>query len=741
MTPRRLAPALLAFATSAALYLSGGLDSIVYDEMDTRFERTERAASGDLVIVAIDPDSLRRLDTWPWPRTHHARLIDRLSEAGARMIALDIDFSSRSTPDADAALAAAIDRAAGRVVLPIFRQRVAPDRTVATGPIPEIAGAARLSSVTVRPESDGLLRRAEPRGEFEGRAVPSMPALLAGRTTLEEPFYIDYGILPSTIPVLSYADVLEGRFDPAAVRGKAAIVGATAVELGDKLAVPLHRSLPGVTVQALAYESLVQDRAIHRSGPIAALGAALVLACFLGLLLRRMSWRWGATAAVGSGAAVFGGALALQSALAYSFDSVPAILAVVLCFAFDVLGEVEAQARELLRRGLEVLTKGVMLHGVVEDSFDGIAVTDEHGVVEIFNRAAADLLDLEAEAAIGRKIEELLPLPFPIDLADSWADEAVHALTLLKPCEIEIERRGETLVLELVTSCSLIRATRSRRGRREAGRRILIFTFRDGTDRKRNEEAQRRAMEEAMAANRAKSEFLANMSHELRTPLNAIIGFSEMIKDQLFGPVGQPRYAEYASDIHDSGVHLRSVVNDILDVSRIEAGNFEPADEDVDIETVVTASLRFVERRAADGGIRLTAEPMRDIPTLRGDERLIKQILVNLLSNAVKFTPEGGTVTFAARREADGAVALSVIDTGIGIAPEHLPNLGQPFFQVDSQLARKHDGTGLGLYLVAKFIALHDGTLDIKSQPDKGTTVTIRFPASRVIERGLPAVA
>ena len=741
MTPRRLAPALLAFATSAALYLSGALDSIIYDVMDTRFELTERQASGDLVIVAIDPDSLRRLNTWPWPRTQHAQLVDRLADAGARMIALDIDFSSHSTPEGDDALAAAIDRAEGRVVLPIFRQRVAGALMVATGPIPELTAHARLSSVTVRPESDGLLRRAETSAPFEGHRVPSMPALLAGRITQEEPFYIDYGIQPSSIPVLSYADVLEGRFDPAIVRGKAAIVGATAVELGDKLAVPLHRSLPGVTVQALAYESMVQDRAIHRSGPITTIGLALVVAGLLGPLFRRVSWRWSAAIALGSGAVVYGGALALQSSTAYSFDTAPTMLTAILCFSFDIVGEVESQARELLRRGLEVLTKGVMLRGVVEDSFDGIAVTDEHGVVEIFNRAAADLVDIDPDAAVGRRIEEILPLPFPIDLRDSWADEAIHALTLLKPCEMQIERRGERLTVELVTSASLVRATRARRGSREAGRRILIFTFRDVTDRKRTEEAQRQAMEEAMAANRAKSEFLANMSHELRTPLNAIIGFSEMIKDQLFGPVGQPRYAEYASDIHESGVHLRAVVNDILDVSRIEAGNFEAADEDVDIERVATASLRFVERRATETGIRLVAEPMRDIPTLRGDERLIKQILVNLLSNAVKFTPQGGTVTFTAAREADGGIALSIIDTGIGIAAEHLPNLGQPFFQVDSQLARKHDGTGLGLYLVAKFVALHDGTLDIQSKPDEGTRVTVRFPAGRVAERGLPAVA
>jgi PAS domain S-box-containing protein len=733
MIPKRLAPALLAFVTTAAVYLSGAMDQLVHGLMESRFELTARPATGDLVIVAIDPESLRRLDTWPWPRTHHARLIDRLHEAGARTIALDIDFSSRSTPENDAALAAAIARTGGRVVVPTFRQLTA-NGTVTTAPIAPIAAHAQIASVNVRPDDDGLVRRALTLGELDGRIIPSMPALLAGRGTEEDSFYIDYAIDPETIPVLSYADVLEGRFDSSLVRGKIAIVGATAVELGDKLAVPLYRSLPGVTVQAMAFESLAQGRAIHRSGHLSALAAAFVLTCLLGALFARVSWRWGAAAVVSVGAVAFGGTWAVQAALPYSFDSSPSILAALLCFAFGVIGEVETQARELLRRGLEVLTKGAMLRGVIEDSFDGVAVTDENGVVEMFNRAAAEMLDIEADAAIGCKIDTLLTLPFPINLPDSWSDEAIHALSLLKPCEIEITRRGTALTLELVTSASIVRAARMRRGRQGPARRILIFTFRDVTDRKRTEEARRQAMEEAMAANRAKSEFLANMSHELRTPLNAIIGFSEMIKDQLLGPVGQPRYAEYATDIHDSGVHLRAVVNDILDVSRIEAGDFEAANEPVDLEEVTRSSLRFVQRRAAESGLRLVVPPMRDIPLLRGDERLIKQILVNLLSNAVKFTLKDGSVTLDVARKPEGGLAISVVDTGIGIAPEHIPNLGRPFFQVDSKLARSHDGTGLGIYLVSKFMALHDGTLHIESEPGKGTAVTIHFPASRIIE-------
>jgi signal transduction histidine kinase len=237
-----------------------------------------------------------------------------------------------------------------------------------------------------------------------------------------------------------------------------------------------------------------------------------------------------------------------------------------------------------------------------------------------------------------------------------------------------------------------------------------------------------------MAANRAKSEFIANMSHELRTPLNAVIGFSTMIKDQVMGPLGSPRYAEYAADILSSGTHLLGIVNDILDVSKIEAGKLEISEELIEIEPIAASCLRFVSRHAEERRIKLVSAVPADLPALHGDERLIKQIVANLLSNAVKFTPEGGSVSLEAAREADGSIAIVVRDTGIGIAPEHIPNLGKPFFQADTSTARTHDGTGLGLYLVAKFVALHGGTVDYESAPGQGTTVTVRLPAARVSE-------
>jgi signal transduction histidine kinase len=243
------------------------------------------------------------------------------------------------------------------------------------------------------------------------------------------------------------------------------------------------------------------------------------------------------------------------------------------------------------------------------------------------------------------------------------------------------------------------------------------------------------AKERAELANRSKSEFLANMSHELRTPLNAIIGFAELISGELKGPVGVPSYRDYASDIRDSGLHLLNIINDLLDLSKIEAGKAELHEEAVDMARIFKSCVTLVSERAGSAGITLSVGDIPNGMRVRADARMMKQILVNLLSNAIKFTKACGRVMLALRQDPDGGVAISVADTGIGIAAEDIARALAPFTQIDNALNRQFEGTGLGLPLTKSLVELHSGTLTIDSTPGAGTTVTVHLPARRVIQR------
>jgi signal transduction histidine kinase len=229
-------------------------------------------------------------------------------------------------------------------------------------------------------------------------------------------------------------------------------------------------------------------------------------------------------------------------------------------------------------------------------------------------------------------------------------------------------------------------------------------------------------------ANEHKSQFLASMSHELRTPLNAVIGFSEVLLERMFGELN-PKQAEYLDDILSSGRHLLSLINDILDLSKIEAGRMELESAEFDLPQAIDNALVLVRERAARHGLTLDTAVDTRLGTVRGDERKIKQVLLNLLSNAVKFTPEGGRIQVRAAR-VDGAAEISVADTGVGIAPEDQEAVFEEFRQVGTDYAKKREGTGLGLALARRFVELHGGRMWLKSQAGEGSTFTFTIPVA-----------
>ncbi len=258
---------------------------------------------------------------------------------------------------------------------------------------------------------------------------------------------------------------------------------------------------------------------------------------------------------------------------------------------------------------------------------------------------------------------------------------------------------------------------------------FLVKRLNDGRDR------MLQAITRAQVADRSKTEFLANMSHELRTPLNSIIGFSEMMKDQTYGPLGDRRYLDYSTNIHDSGAHLLGIINDVLELSKVEAGKFVLQEVEIDIRDTVELVTRLIEPRAAERGIAVATDIAPDLPGLIADDRALKQILLNLLSNAVKFTPAAGDVSVRAGCNTDGDMELVVSDSGHGIPEDQLSLVMQPFHQVNSALARTEGGTGLGLPLSASLVALHDGQMQIESVVNKGTTITITLPQERLIAK------
>jgi len=362
---------------------------------------------------------------------------------------------------------------------------------------------------------------------------------------------------------------------------------------------------------------------------------------------------------------------------------------------------------------------------LVIDAIPGVvSCKDREGRIVLVNAYTAALLGSTPSAVLGRRREDfhgagVFPNGAELDR------RAIDTRAIVGPVEIVDPGPDGQARTWLVTKVPQLDAA-------GAVDRLVTVAF-DVTDRKRVEESLIRSANDAEAASRAKATFLATMSHELRTPLNAIIGFSDMINAAIHGPVGSPKYQEYARDVAESGRFLLSIINDILDLSKIEAGQMVVNAQPTDLTELLQRCSRLIEGRAHQGSVELKVEAAADLPAVMADPRSLTQIIVNLLSNAVKFTNAGGTVRLAAGMAADGAVEIVVADSGIGMSEEDVQTALRPFEQIDRGLDRRHEGTGLGLPIVKGLVELHGGTLRIESEVGVGTTVTVRLPPDRVI--------
>lgn len=722
---------LIIFTLATALASAGLFSAFQTAITDALFRVATRPASGNVVIVQIDPRSLAAVQTWPWPRSRHAETITQLRAAGAEIIGLDIDFSSPSRPDEDAALAIALASAEGHVVLPSFVQhaeRGVSEELIETNPLPMLRKYALVGNANVfapmgkaRHGSFGLFLEG-------GRYRPTFAALLGQKgPSAIKTFDIDFGIDSKTIPRLSVIDVLNGTFDHAAVRGKRVIVGATAIELGDYVPVPVRGVIPGVELQALMAESILQGRTLMPIGPW---GALVIVALALAILRpTRSNWTFrsfGMPFAVTSAVLFAAPAFALM-AFPVLVETAPALFAAGACFLSVGFRELSARARAVLRERSNGNFRRVLVNLIVEESSDGVVVSDHAGRIELCNERAAVLLNATRKTLTSRQVSRFLPT-FESMRHSGSADETQRQTELSVDCD------GGGVTLDVSVRRMTVPAANN-----GAPIRVDVYTLRDVTSQRRAEEAERSAQNERFITERAKTNFIANMSHELRTPLNAIIGFSEMMAGQLLGPLGQPQYVEFADVVAKSGHHLLALVNNILEISRLEQDAEALAVDEVAFDECAEASAEFARTSRDYKTQTITVHVGEGARRVRADKRVIKQTLANLLSNAVKFTSAHGNIAIRAWVEGT-AFCYEVRDDGQGIEPALMPHLTDLFRHADQGFSRKHEGMGAGLYLVKRYIELMKGSLAFDSTLGKGTRVKVTLPGAAVAARAAAPV-
>ncbi len=473
---KRRAPHLAAALLVAIAYAAGGLEVLERHLMDARFRILKRSASGRVAVVSIDPASLQRLGVWPWPRGYHATVVENLIAAGARTVAFDIDFSSRSIPEEDRAFAEAIERAAPHVVLPVFQQfQPAADGAsvrFGTAPLPELAASARLAGINVRPGPDGLVRVSRMMESGPAGPVASMPASIAAGAGSHEDFYIDYGIRPDSVPRLSYADVLTGLFDPRIVGGREVIVGATAIQLGDQVPVPVHTILPGPILQAIAAETLFLNRPLYRSPVWLGVAAVMLAGLLAGPWIDAASWRRGAMVVAAGAAALFVLSCVVQTLSPLMIDVSPMTMGLAGFWTIGLVRRLDQQNLRLILQAVRMRGTETRMRHVVENSIEAIVTVGEDGRIESLNPAARATFGFTEEEAVGQPFARLIrgtqDMPAPATNGTSGA-----------PCEAAgVRRDGSTFPVELTDTCFTL-----------DGRPLRVAFMRDITLRKSQQEA------------------------------------------------------------------------------------------------------------------------------------------------------------------------------------------------------------------------------------------------------------
>lgn len=389
----------------------------------------------------------------------------------------------------------------------------------------------------------------------------------------------------------------------------------------------------------------------------------------------------------------------------------------------DVIGQLDMADQSILQRERDDAIS--LMSSIFDVSEIGIIVTDNSGRVVRVNDGFVRAYGWSRDELMNANFISLVT-PDERELARQNHDEFIRT-GVRSSGELKIIRKTGSVANVLFTTATIELSQK---------RRFQVTTIMDITLRKQMEETLRHAKDEADAANRAKSTFLANMSHELRTPMNAIIGFSEMMIKETFGALGHEKYSEYIADVHSSAQHLLEIINEVLDMSKIEAGRIELDESQMDARDMLLSVTRMLASRAFASDVKMEVVVPKGLPNIFADPRLMRQIFINLITNAVKFSDTGGRIDIDACMLDDGRMQITIADEGVGIAKAKIKQAMEPFGQVsDSYENADMQGTGLGLPLAKAMVELHDGLMRLESDVGQGTTVFVTIPSYRIVER------